>query len=184
MATLDASTGLLPEGVSSGADWLGARWYAACTHPRHEKRIAEHLAQRSVEQFLPLYETVRRWKDRRVRLRLPLFPGYIFVRIALLDRLQVLQVPGVVRLVGFGDFPTPVSEDEILTLRKGLSAGLHVEPHPYLTVGRTVRITQGAFAGLKGVLVRKKGLNRVVISLSLIKSSIALEVDFCQVGPT
>ena len=103
---------------------------------------------------------------------MPLFPGYIFVHIALLDRLKVLQVPGVVRLVGFGDFPTQVPEDDILTLRKGLSAGLHVEPHPYLTVGRTVRITRGAFTGFKGVLARTKiggreGISQLLFGLGL-----------------
>lgn len=184
METLNASPALIGEGKSASAGWLEPRWYAAYTHSRHEKRIAEQLLQRSVEQFLPLYETVHRWKDRRVRIQLPLFPGYIFVHIALLDRLKVLQVPGVVRLVGFGDFPTQVPEDDILTLRKGLSAGLHVEPHPYLTVGRTVRITRGAFTGFKGVLVRRKGLNRVVISLPLIKSSLALEIDSGEICPT
>src|SRR5216684_840587 len=82
------------------------QWYAAYTCANHEKRVALQLGQRSVEHFLPTYESLRRWKDRRVRLQLSLFPGYVFVRMALQDRLQVLQVPGVARLVGFNGTPT------------------------------------------------------------------------------
>jgi transcription antitermination factor NusG len=184
MASLNVSTVPVDNAIPILADYVQPCWYAAYTCSRHEKRIAEQLTQRSVEQFLPLYETVRRWKDRRVRLQLPLFPSYIFVRIALRDRLKVLQVPGVVRLVGFRGSPTELPESEMLALRRGLSSGLRAEPHPHLTTGRSVRITQGPFRGFEGVLVRRKGLNRVVISLALIKSSIAVEVESEDVFPS
>jgi len=92
-------------------------WYAAYTCANHEKRVAQQLAERRVEQFLPLYESVRRWKDRRVRLELPLFSGYVFVRLALRDRLQVLAVPSVVNLVGFGGHAAPLADTEIETVR-------------------------------------------------------------------
>src|SRR6266852_464107 len=92
-------------GTGVGADLLGEstqpHWYAAYTSANHEKRVAVQLKERAVENFLPLYESVRRWKDRRMKLQLPLFPGYVFVRLALRDRLRVLQIPSVVRLVGF-----------------------------------------------------------------------------------
>src|SRR4029077_1760360 len=88
-------------------------WYAAYTSANHEKRVAEQLARRSVEHFLPLYDSVRRWKDRRMKLKLPLFPGYVFVRLALRDRLQVLQVPGVVKLVGFNGAPAELPQKEM-----------------------------------------------------------------------
>src|SRR5215469_17978008 len=84
------------------------QWYAAYTSANHEKRVAQQLTWRSVEHFLPVYESVRRWKDRRVPLQLPLFPGYVFVRLALRDRLRVLAVPGVARVVGFDGRPTVV----------------------------------------------------------------------------
>jgi transcription antitermination factor NusG len=185
MATLNAcTTALLSEVNHVEMDGLEPRWYVAYTRPRHEKRIAEQLTERSLEQFLPLYETVHRWKDRKVKLQLPLFPGYIFVRIPLLERLKVLQVPGVVRLVGFGESPTALPEDEMEALRRGLKTGVQAQPHPYLTVGRGVRIVQGPFAGFKGILSRRKGPCRVVISLLLIKSSIALEVDAWDIGPS
>src|ERR1700739_4740861 len=99
------------------ADYLEQRWYATYTCANHEKRVREQLEQRSVESFLPLYETVHRWKDRRVRLQLPLFPGYLFVRIAPVDRLRVLQVPGVVRLVGFNGQLTALPDGEIEALK-------------------------------------------------------------------
>jgi transcription antitermination factor NusG len=82
-------------------DDLELRWFAAYTCANHEKKVREQLDQRSVESFLPLYETVRRWKDRRMCLQLPLFAGYVFVRMAMVDRLRVLQVPSIVRIVGF-----------------------------------------------------------------------------------
>ena len=158
-------------------------WYAAYTCANHEKRIAEQLSVRSVEHFLPLYSSVRRWKDRRVQLQLPLFPGYIFVQIALCDRLQVLEIPGVASLVGFGGIPTPLPEAEIAALKAGLEAGLRAEPHPYLQVGRRVRVIAGPLVGLEGILIRKKNEFRFVISLDLIQRSILLDVEATSVEP-
>jgi transcription antitermination factor NusG len=167
---------LLP-GSHPWADYFEARWYAAYTCANHEKRVAEQLARRCVEHFLPLYESVRRWKDRRVRLQLPLFPGYVFVCLPIKNRLQVLEVANVVRLVGFGGQPTAVPDDEIEALRNGLARQLRAEPYPYLTVGRRARIVRGPFAGTEGILVRKKGVLRVVLSIDLIMRSVAVEVD-------
>jgi transcription antitermination factor NusG len=152
-------------------------WYAAYTSSNHEKRVVELLSQRSVEHFLPLYQTARRWKDRLAQLQLPLFPGYVFVRLALHDRLQVLQVPGVSKLVGFNGTPTALPQAEIDALRASLLNGVRAEPHPYLTVGRKVRVRGGSLAGLEGILVRKKNRTRFVISLDLIMRSVAVEVD-------
>ncbi len=163
------------------ADYLQPRWYVAYTCANHEKRVVEQLEQRAVESFLPVYETVRRWKDRRVRLQLPLFPGYVFVRIALRDRLRVVQIPSVVRLVGFNSLPTALPDEEVETLRNGLVRQLRVEPHPYLTVGRRVRIKSGPLAGLEGILARKRGNFRVVLSIDLIMKSMAVDVDAADI---
>jgi transcription antitermination factor NusG len=159
-------------------------WYAAYTSAHHEKRVALQLGQRSVQHFLPLYESVRRWKDRHVRLQTPLFPGYVFVHLALRDRLQVLQVPGVAKLVGFNGTPTALPPEEIEALRTGLQGGLRAEPHPFLNVGRRVQIIAGPFAGLEGILKLKKSSLRVVVSLELIARSVALDVDAADVRPT
>lgn len=160
-----------------------AHWYAAYTCAQHEKRVAAELGMREIEHFLPLYSSVRRWKDRRVQLEFPLFPGYVFVRLALCDRLRVVQIPSVVRLVGFGGLPTALPDEEMEILRKGLSQGLRAEPHPFLIIGRRVRITAGPFEGLEGVLKRKKSSLRVVVSLDLIERSVAVDVDAADVRP-
>jgi transcription antitermination factor NusG len=158
-------------------------WYAAYTYAKHEKRVAAELGAQDVEHFLPLYSSVRRWKDRRVTLDLPLFPGYVFIRLALRDRLRVLQIPSVVRLVGFGGLPTALSDTEMEIMRSGLLKGLRAEPHPFLTVGRRLRVTGGPFAGLEGILKWKKGSLRVVVSLELIQRAVAVDVDITDVEP-
>lgn len=152
-------------------------WYAAYTSANHEKKVAAELRRRSVEFFLPQYCSVRRWKDRRVKLELPLFPGYVFVRIALTERLQVLQVPGVVRLVGFNNSPVPVPEIDMARLRNVSNLSFRIEPHPYLTAGRRVQVRAGPLAGLEGVVVRRKNKPRLVVSIELIKQSMAVELD-------
>jgi transcription antitermination factor NusG len=136
-----------------------------------------------VEYFLPLYESLRRWKDRRVQLQLPLFPSYVFVRITQRDRLRVLEIPSMVRLVGFNGLPTALPDDEMEAMRGALTRELRAEPHPYLKVGRRARITNGPFVGLEGILLRKKGAFRVVLSIELIKRSIAVDVDSADVVP-
>ncbi|HLZ92196.1 MAG TPA: UpxY family transcription antiterminator [Candidatus Acidoferrum sp.] len=156
-------------------------WYAAYTCANHEKQVAAQLEVRAVEHFLPVYSSVRRWKDRRVTLDLPLFPGYVFIRLALSERMRVLEVPGVVRLVGFSGRPATLPDEEMEILRTGLGRRLGAEPHPFLTVGRRVRITGGPFAGLEGVLKRKKSALRVVVSLELIQRSVAVDVDLADV---
>jgi transcription termination/antitermination protein NusG len=153
------------------------RWYAACTSANHEKRVEEQLSARAVEHFLPTYASVRRWKDRRVTLRLALFPGYVFVRMELRNRLRILQIPGVARLVAFNGVPAALPEDEIDALRVGLASGVRAEPHPYLNVGRRARIKEGPLTGLEGTLLRWKGNWRVVLSLDLIQRSVAVDVD-------
>src|SRR5207247_2127449 len=120
--------------------FLQPHWYAAYTRANHERRVADQLADREMDHFLPEYESVRKWKDRKVRLQMPLFPGYVFVHLALRDRLRVLQIPGVARLVGFDGRPAPVPEEEVTRIRGFLDQGLRAEPHPFLTVGRRVRL--------------------------------------------
>jgi transcriptional antiterminator NusG len=163
------------------ANYCELRWYAAYTSANHEKRVAEQLRVRSVSHFLPLYASVRQWKDRRVTLQLPLFPGYVFVRTAMRDRLQVQQVPGVAKLVGSNGLPTAISEDEIELLRASLDNGVRAEPHPFLTVGRRVRVMTGPMAGLQGILKRRKGLARLVVSVELIQRAMSVEIDEADV---
>jgi transcription antitermination factor NusG len=167
--------------AAASAPWpiesVAPQWCVAYTSANHEKRVTEQLVQRSVEHFLPLYESVRRWKDRRVKLQLPLFPGYVFVRLFLCERLKVLQVPGVARLVGFNGQPAVLPDREIEALRSSTLVPLGAKPHPYLTVGRRVRIQRGILAGVEGILIRRKNALRVVLSIDPIMRSVSVEVD-------
>jgi len=160
-----------------------ARWYAAYTSAHHEKRVAEQLRVRGVEYYLPLYSSVRQWKDRRVTLQLPLFPGYVFVRLALRDRLRVHQIPGLARLVGFNGTPASLPEEEMQALRTGLENGVCGAPHRVLTTGRKVRVKNGPMAGLQGILRRRKSRARLVVSLELIQRAMVVEIDEADVEP-
>ena len=154
-----------------------SNWFAVYTASRHEKRVAQHLTQREIEYYLPLYRSARKWSDgSKVTLELPLFPGYLFVHIKRSERARVLNVPGALAVVGgSGREPVPLPEGTIDALR----AGLHLraaEPYPLLTVGQRARIRSGALAGMEGVVVRKKNGFRVVLTLEHIMQSIAVEV--------
>lgn len=153
------------------------------TRANHEKRVAAQLVERGVESFLPQYESVRKWKDRWVRLRMPLFPGYIFVHLALQNRLKVLQVPGVACLVSSAGRPVAVPEEELASIREFQDKGLGVEPHPYLKAGKRVRVRSGPLAGAQGILLRRKGNFRLVISIELIQRAVAVDVDVTDVEP-
>jgi transcription antitermination factor NusG len=152
-------------------------WYAAYTCPRHEKSVQRQLQERRIECFLPVYRSMRRWKDRRKEIELVLFPGYVFVHILLSDRLQVLQLPGVVRFVSFHGLPTALPEKEIEALRNGVDNQIRFTSHPYLKVGRRVKVKRGPMAGAQGILVRRKQNCRLVISIEAIMRSVALEID-------
>ena len=165
------------------ADAQDPRWYAVHTRSRHEKRVRQQLEGKSLEVFLPVYESVRRWNDRRAVVSLPLFPGYVFVRMRLADRMQVVTVPGVVKLVGFQGRPTPIPDTELAVVRDCCARQIQMEPHPYLVVGKRVRIKAGPLAEMMGILVRRKGRFRLVLSIDSITRSLAVEVDANDVAP-
>ncbi len=151
------------------------QWYAAYVCVRHEKRIADQLARRAIEHYLPLYQKQYRWNQRQWTAQLPLFPGYVFVRIPLKDRVRVLEIPNVVHLVEFAGRPAVLSNEEVETMRRALSAR-KAEPHPYLTVGRRVRINSGVLAGVEGVISRRKKRLRIIVSVDGLHRSIAFEL--------
>jgi transcription antitermination factor NusG len=158
-------------------------WYAVSVCPRHEKVVTAHLENRGLTCFLPVYRSVRCWKDRRKELDMVLFPGYVFVNLDLCNRLCVLQAPGAVRFVTFQGHPVPVQASELRPLALGLTAGLRAEPHPYLRQGRRVRVVRGPLADTEGILVRRKERFRLVLSVDLIMRSVMLEVDESDVEP-
>jgi len=158
-------------------------WFAAYTTPRHEKVVARHLSGRHIESFLPLYTSIRRWNNGcRRPVQKPLFPGYVFVNLVRQECVKVLQVPGVVSIVGAGREPSALPATEIESLRNAVSR-CHFEPHPLLTLGEKVRITSGSLTGMIGVLVRRKNHFRVVLTLDLIQQSVAVEIDSDQIEP-
>ena len=152
-------------------------WYVAQTCAHHERRVSQQLGQRAIENFLPVYEKVSQWKDRRVRLEVPLFAGYVFIRLDLRERLRVLEVPGVARLVGFGGLPAALPDEQIESIRNTLKLKLRAEPCAYLGIGQRLRIHRGPLRGLEGILVRRKNCLRLVLSVDLIQRSMAVEVD-------
>lgn len=170
-------------GVEEARPVRQARWYAVYTCANHEKRVAKQFAGRDVKHFLPEYVSVRRWKDRKVRLHLPLFPGYLFVHLAAQERLDVLQVPSVVRLVGFDGRPTPLPDEDINRIREFLGQGWRAEPHRYLVAGRRARVVRGPLAGMEGIVVRRKNRSRLVLSFELIQRSMAIEIDEGDLAP-
>ena len=118
-----------------------------------------------------------------MRLQMPLFPGYLFVHIPLRERLRVLEVPGVARLVGFSGMPTALNENDVECLRRGLVQGASAQPHPYLSAGRRVRVIAGPLQGAEGTLVKRKGNLRVILSMDLIKRSVIVDVSEADLEP-
>jgi transcription antitermination factor NusG len=159
------------------------RWYAAYTRANHERRVADQLAERDVENFLPQYESVHKRKDRKVRVQLPLFPGYVFVHLALQNRLRVLQVPGVAWLVGFGGKPVSLPEGEFARIREFTNKGFRAQPHPYPQAGQRVRVRRGPLEGMEGIVERRRNGSRLVISLEVIQRAMAVEVSGLDLEP-
>jgi transcription antitermination factor NusG len=169
---------------STAAPAESQAWLAVYTTPRHEKRVAQHLRTREIEHFVALYRADRRWNDgSRVTLELPLFPGYVFVRIPMARRFRVLDIPGVLYIVGgTGKEPAMLPEADIEVLRNGLSQ-CRAAPHPYLTAGQRAIIRSGPLTGMEGIVVRTKSGCRVVLTLDLIRESIAVEVGSEDLEP-
>ena len=130
-------------------------------------------------------EILSRWKDRKKRIWIPLFPGYIFVNQIDTpeNRYRVLNVPGAVRFVGHEGRPEPIPEDQILSVRRFLEASISIDPYPYLRVGRRVEIIAGPLKGIVGILVYKKGRFRFVLQVDLIRQAVSVEIDASDVRP-
>jgi len=164
-------------------DAVKPEWNAVYTRHQHEKSVAESLAESGLEVFLPTYSTIRQWKDRKKELSLPLFPCYVFLRSSFERRLQVLSTPGVHFVVMFAGRPAAIPDWEMDAIRKGAESRLQVEPHPFLQCGDWVRVTSGALTDVEGILVRKKGSYRLILSAELLGKSIAVEIDAFSVKP-
>lgn len=152
------------------------RWYAVYTLPRHEKAVADRLLNQNIETYLPLYSAARCWNHRRIQVELPLFPGYVFLKMHITDKARVLAYSGIIRLVSFNSNAAALPDGEIERLRSTLAAW-RAEPYPFLIAGKHVKIRSGPFAGLAGTILRRKGRLRLVVSLDFIQSAIVFELD-------
>lgn len=132
---------------------------------------------------MPLYATRRRWSDRLKEIQLPLFDGYVFCKLDLLYRMPVLTIPGVIQFVGIGKTPAPIAENEIVALQSAVKSGLPLMPWPFLKIGQRVLVEHGPLRDLEGILMKAKGSHRLILSLSLLQRSVAVEVDRDCVAP-
>jgi transcription antitermination factor NusG len=160
-----------------------ADWWALYTKHQHEKTVANMLSAKGFEVFLPLYDSKRQWKDRTKMVSLPLFPGYVFVRGGIHRRLDVVTTPGVHMILFHGENVAIIPEDQIQAIRMTVEGPFQAEPHPFLKCGEKVRVKQGPLEGVEGVLVRKKNLYRLVLSVDMLAQSVAVEIDATDVEP-
>lgn len=158
-------------------------WYALHVRPRAERMVAEMLREKGYEPFLPTHVSRRRWSDRVKELDMPLFPGYLFCRVTPSSAGPIVTTQGVLRIVGAPGAPLPVDDAEIDALRTVVESRLRLEPWPYLRVGQRVRIEAGPLRGLHGVLVRVSDQQRLVVSVSLLQRSVAVEIDGLSIAP-
>jgi transcription antitermination factor NusG len=158
-------------------------WYALYVCSHREKAVLDGLAHRDYQAFLPLYRTRRRWSDRYQDLDLPLFPGYVFCRLDLSNRLPVLMVPGVTRIVGLGKRPIPVDPDEIAAIQAAVSSGLLLQPWPFLKVGQAVAIEEGPLRNVRGILSEVHGEHHLIVSVSLLQRSVAVSMPRRWIRP-
>jgi transcription antitermination factor NusG len=161
----------------------GEQWFALQVRSNYEKLVQAALQSKGYTEFLPLYRKRTRWSDRMKELDLPLFPGYVFGRFPLHRRLPIVTIPGLVRIVGFGNVPEPVDEAELDAVRSFVASGLPLMPWPFLQLGDRVLIESGSLAGLEGILVQTKSQCRLVVSVGLLQRSVGVEIDREWVRP-
>jgi transcription antitermination factor NusG len=152
-------------------------WYALYTRHQHEKSVAQVLQGKGFEVFLPLYATTHRWKDRTKLLSLPLFPCYVFLNGGLERRLDILTAPGIHALVSYAGRPAEIPFTEIEAVRRAIDSGAYVEPHPLLKSGDRVRVKSGSLEGVQGILLRKRNVYRLVLSVEMLGKAVVMEVD-------
>jgi transcription antitermination factor NusG len=153
------------------------RWFALRVKPHRERVVASAARHKGFEEFLPLCKCRHRWSDRSKILELPLFPGYVFCRLCEEDRFALLTIPGVVHLVSNGRVPMPIDDQEISAIQTAVRPDIPAEPWIFLEVGERVKLSRGPLAGLEGFLVQADDRQRLVVGLTVLKRSIAVEVE-------
>lgn len=154
-------------------------WFAIQTYPKHEKRVVSQLTTKGVENYLPLVTRIHQWSDRRKQVEMPLFAGYAFVHIppSAECRVQVLQVAGVLGFVGAGRQGLPIPDQQIEYIRTLLQNKISLDPYPFLKIGQRVRIRGGSLDGIEGILIRRNGMRRLIISVETLERSLSVCVE-------
>lgn len=152
-------------------------WYAIYTRHQHEKSVAQALTNKGLNVFLPLYVTARRWKDRTKQISLPLFPCYVFLYGGLERRLDIVTTPGINFLVTCLGKPAVIPFGEIEAVRRAVESGAQIEPHPLIKCGDLVRVKCGSLQGIQGMLLRKRNLFRLILSVGMLGKAVSVEVD-------
>jgi transcription antitermination factor NusG len=152
-------------------------WYALWIRPRFEKYAAKHLRDKGYEEYMPISRSKRRWSDRMKTVETPLFPGYLFCKFDIQNRLPILIVPGVLSIVGIGKAPATIPESQISSLQQVIASGLQSGPWPFVQVGQSVSVERGPLAGLKGIVIEVKSNSRLVLSLPLLQRAVAVDID-------
>ena len=158
-------------------------WFAVQVKARWEQSTAKLLTGKGYEILLPLYQEERHWGRRIRKFDAPLFRGYVFCQFDVLKRLPILVTPGVIGIVSLGRVPISINPSEIQAIQAMVSSGVKAEPWPYLEIGQRVRIEDSSMRGVEGILLAHKGSHRVVLSITLLQRSVALEIDRRLVTP-
>jgi len=166
---------------AAGSQVSDSPWYALYTRHQHEKMVDQILTHKGFSTFLPLYATTHNWKDRTKALSLPLFPCYVFLKGGIERRLQILTTPGIYGLVSSAGLPAAIPNMEIEAIRRVVESGTRVEAHPFLKCGNWVRVKCGPLTGIEGILVRKKNISRLVLSVEILGTAASIEVAAFQV---
>jgi transcription antitermination factor NusG len=167
--------------TGNGSTVQPPRWYAAHTRYQNEQAVAKSLLNKGFSVFLPTYDSLHRWSDRKKVVTLPLFPGYLFFADEINRWIQILSTPGVNAIVKIGNVPAEIPNEEIVAIRRIVESTLRAEPHPFISSGDLVRIKSGPLEGLEGIVSRKKDALRLVLSIRILGQSAAVEIDGCLV---
>lgn len=175
----------MTESVEAKRDTICKRlpWFALQVRSQRENHAADHLRAKGYELFLPLYTCRKRWSDRIKKVELPLFPGYLFCRFDPYDRLPIVKTPWLLQIVGFNHIPSPVDDEEISAVRTLIASGAATQPWPFIGLGERVRIESGPLRGVVGVLTQVKRNHKLVVSITLLQRSVAVEIDSALVTP-
>ena len=152
-------------------------WFAVTVRPQHENSAYNGLLAKGIEALLPTYKSFREWSDRKVVLDRPLFPGYVLARFDWTGRTPVLSIPSIKSIVSFGSQPAPIHDDEITVIRRSVASGVRIQPWPFLYVGQTVRVERGPLRGVTGILLDSNDDWRLIVSISILKRSVAVTLD-------